>query len=66
MRRVLWIVCLVGLPFMIPPPEVPRSRAEVLQEKLIEKRKFQDSVHALKKIGWFSPVVIDHILMEAS
>ena len=44
----------------------PAIVLKLYQEKLIEKRKFQDSVHALKKIGWFSPVVIDHILMEAS
>jgi len=36
------------------------------QEKRIDRAKLQESLQALRRIGWFSNAVIDAILMEAT
>lgn len=44
----------------------PAIILKLYQEKLIDRHKLLDSLQALKKIGWFSNVVIDNILTEGS
>ena len=44
----------------------PAIVLRLYKDKLIERHKLLDSLQVLRKIGWFSNVVIDNILMEAS
>jgi predicted nucleic acid-binding protein len=48
---------LIGTPAII---------LKLYQEKRIDRAKLQESLQALRKIGWFSNAVIDKILMEAT
>lgn len=48
---------LIGTPAII---------LKLYKDKLIDKHKLQDSLQALRKIGWFSNAVIDTIFMEAT
>ena len=44
----------------------PAILLKLYQEKRIDRAKLQESLQALRKIGWFSHAVIDKILMEAT
>ena len=48
---------LIGTPAII---------LKLYRDKLIDNRKLQESLQALRKIGWFSNAVIDNIFMEAT
>ena len=56
-KSVLLNVRLVGTPAIL---------LRLYQEKVVGKEKFLQSLEELKKIGWFSRVVIDKISMEAA
>lgn len=44
----------------------PAIIVKLYREKLIDKRKFEQSLIELKKIGWFSNALIDGIFVEVS
>lgn len=56
-KAALLDIKLVGTPAII---------LRLYKAGIIQKDKFIHSLGALKKIGWFSNIVIDKILMEAS
>ena len=55
-KRTLLDIRLIGTPAII---------LRLYQAGVIEKDKFSQSLNELRRIGWFSNVVIDKILMEA-
>jgi len=56
-KKTILNLKLIGTPIII---------LKLYREKIISKEKFISSVNQLRKMGWFSNVVIDKILMEVN